>query len=477
MKKSVWLFAFLFALALLSGGCARRRYQPAPIQPAPAAAAFEQRTLDVPALKEFIKTNLRRDPEPWPPPAWDLELLTLAAFYYHPDLDVARARLGVAEAEAITAGARPNPSIRVIAGAGNIPENPWLFGLELALPIETAGKRGLRLERARLLTDAARLQLGETAWQVRDRVRAALLDHALAVRRVELLEHQRTLRSQMVALLQKRLQVGEISRSELQPARLEMATTATDFSIAEKQINSSRAALAQAVGVPVLSLETVRITVPLLDVPPAVASLNYGEIQRAAVLNRIDLRRSLAEYAAADAALKLEIAKQYPNLELAPGYDFEEGAHRFVLGVSIPLPIFNRNEGPIAEAEARRKEAAAHFLALQARIITETGKALALYGAALKRLDTASAAVLQVQSESERLARVSFSAGESDRVELTQILARGLEAARMRLEALQEANTAFMELENAVQRPLGSTPALPDIPLTHPRTEPPRVKP
>src|SRR6202790_2661995 len=109
-------------------------------------------------------------------------------------------------------------------------------------------------------------------------------------------------------------------------------------------------------------------------------------MQRDAVVNRLDVRRSLAQYAAAEDDLQLEIAKQYPDVQIGPGYTYEEKNNFFTLGVSTTLPIFNRNQGPIAEAEARRKEAAASFLEKQAQVIAAVERALAVYTATLKEL-------------------------------------------------------------------------------------------
>jgi hypothetical protein len=81
-----------------------------------------------------------------PPKAWDLRLLTLAAFYFSPTLETARARSAAAEAVIVTAGARPNPTVTLSPG---IP-SPYLLGFDLEVPVETAGKRGYRLEAARI---------------------------------------------------------------------------------------------------------------------------------------------------------------------------------------------------------------------------------------------------------------------------------------------------------------------------------------
>src|SRR5262249_39235022 len=112
----------------------------------------------------------------------------------------------------------------------------------------------------------------------------------------------------------------------------------------------TKAALAGAIGIPVGGLEEAEFSWPEMDTPPGSESLSPAEIQRDAVLNRLDIRRSLAQYAAAEGTLRLEIAKQYPDFNIGPGYTFEERHNFFTVGFSASIPIFNRNQGPIAEA-------------------------------------------------------------------------------------------------------------------------------
>ena len=75
----------LFGLA----GCAH--FESRPISPAESAARLESRSLTNDALKGFLKKNLQRELTDWPPPRWEFDLLTLAAFYYHPDPAIAPA--------------------------------------------------------------------------------------------------------------------------------------------------------------------------------------------------------------------------------------------------------------------------------------------------------------------------------------------------------------------------------------------------
>src|SRR5580700_11415314 len=85
----------LCVLAVLTG-CAH--FQPRPLSADTTAAQFDARRLDGPGLRDFITTNFNRPPPVWPLKKWDLNSFTLAAFYFHPDLAVARAQWQVAEA-------------------------------------------------------------------------------------------------------------------------------------------------------------------------------------------------------------------------------------------------------------------------------------------------------------------------------------------------------------------------------------------
>lgn len=88
---------------------------------------------------------------------------------------------------------------------------------------------------------------------------------------------------------------------------------------------------------------------------------------------------ALAAYAASQAVLQGEIARQYPNLTLGPGYQLDQGKEKWSVGIGVTLPVFNRNEGPIAAAEASRAAAAANFLAVQNRVLAEVDRAVADY--------------------------------------------------------------------------------------------------
>src|SRR6202521_5698664 len=106
----------LLAIFLFTG-CAMQRYQASPIVAGATASQFESRSLADDGLRSFEEKNLNQS-APWQPKTWNLQTLSLAALYFNPTLDLARARVERADGAVVTAGARPNPP------AGHSPVGP-----------------------------------------------------------------------------------------------------------------------------------------------------------------------------------------------------------------------------------------------------------------------------------------------------------------------------------------------------------------
>jgi outer membrane protein TolC len=183
-------------------------------------------------------------------------------------------------------------------------------------------------------------------------------------------------------------------------------------------------------------------------------------LRREALLERADVLAALAEYAASQSALQLEIARQYPDLRIGPGYEYDQGLNKWaVIGVSIELPVLNRNQGPIGEAEARRTEVAARFTALQASVIDEIDRALANRAAAQKALDRAEA-LFEAERRRHRSTTQAFEAGAVDRLALLTSDVTAIQAEQIYLDARIRVQQAVGDLEAAVQPPLNVNPAL-----------------
>ena len=436
-------------------GCAT--YHREPLDAVKTAQQFDSRSMSNPGLCQYLKANPDTKLSSCPPPQWNLAALTLVGFYYSPDIAVADARVREGDATVITARAVPNPTVHIgpqFREAISPNFAPWGIGsFNLDLPIETAGKRGYRTAEAQRLADAARLAAGETAWAVRSRIRAALLQYLLDLRQRDLLAHEEETLAQVVTLFEQRVNAGGASQPELYLAQSSLQATKLKFIELVARVSVDRNVLSAALGVPVSALDGVAFSWPGFDSPPGQQVLSPTEIQQLALLNRIDLRRQLAQYAAADEALKLEIAKQYPDINLTGGYSWEGGENIFELGPSAVLPVFNRNQGPIAEAEARRTEVAAQFLATQAGIMEQSQTALTRYRGALGALEAARTAA-ELQAKRLGQATRAVAVGESDTVVLAQTQLQDLSAQQGLIDSLTNAQTALGTLEDSIQRPL-----------------------
>ena len=429
------------------------RYHPKPVAPAKVMEDFEARRLDAPELKDFLLRN--QDIKDWPPAAWDLKALTLAAFYYHPDMDIARAEWGVARAGRITAGERPNPTLNPLMGYNSTTPRsevtPWIPEITLEIPIETAGKRGFRVAQARDLSEAARWNILAAAWEVRSRLRGAVLEVYAAGEKAALLRDQERLQAETVRIIEAQKELGEVSAYDVTQARVALDNGRLAAIEADRVKEDALARLASALGLPRRALDGVRLSFdgfrrPEPDIPA-------GEVRRHAVLNRSDILASLSEYAASQSALRLEIAKQYPDIRLGPNYQLDQTDSKWTIGLALDLPILSRNRGPIAEAEARRAESAARFLALQSRVISELNAAVEDCRSALLKSKAADDLLANLAGQ-ERAARVRRELGEISKLELLGIELELNAGAQARLEALVQAQEAVGRLENAAQSPL-----------------------
>jgi len=459
----------LLALCLLSG-CAH--YHARPLAPEKSAAQLDLRRLDEPGLKVFIESNSIFKPDHWPLEKWDLDSLTLAAFYFHPDLAVARAQWQLAQAGVKTSQGRPNPTLAASPqyNTTTLTPTPWAPGLTFDLPIETAGKRATRITEAERSAEAARWNYVSAAWQIRSGVRAALTEWAANQSRLPLLSHQRAAQREIVRFLQGSFAAGETARPELTAAEIALGKMELDFSSAEIKLAEARSRLAQALGVTPGALESVALQID--EIPDASPKLDAIAARRAALLGRSDIRAALADYAATEAALQLEIAKQYPDVHFNPGYQYDQGDNKWTLGFTLELPVFNQNQGPIAEANARRALAAAKFLQLQSQVSAQLDRAVAGWRSAQAQLKTSKAlgeAAARQQNAISNQRAVGVASGRdwaTAEIEINSIrLAQ--------LDSLTQVDMAMGALEDAVQQPSENLSLLKIVPSSSDRKSKP----
>jgi len=466
LKSHPYLKIFILGMvAMIATGCIR--YHPKPIQAASSLENFEARKLDSSELKNHLLAS--GVVNEWPPPVWDLKSLTLAALYYHPDLDIARAQWGVAEAGRITAGERLNPGINPMIGYNSTTPlsevTPWIPELALDIPIETAGKRGIRIAEARHLSESARRNVMAAAWGVRSGLRQAFLNLYLTERTETLLAEQLEYQTENVGLLELQFGVGQVSAFDLTQARIARDNSRLAALEASKQKAAAAISLAGALGVSAGALDGIRFSYDAFEHPPG--EVPPADVRRKALLNRSDIMAALSEYAAAEQALRLEIAKQYPDINLGPDYQLDQTDSKWTLGISLILPLLSRNRGAIAEADAKRTETAARFLALQSKVLGDLDSAIASVRSAVLAAKTADE-ILGELKKREGSAKIRWQVGEISKVEYLGVELELSANALASLDALVKSQEAVGQLENAMQSPLDKS----DWILATPKREP-----
>ena len=393
------------AISILIAGAyfgACQKFTPAPLSAASSAADFSSRSLSDPELRTYQAKSGNRPSGK----IWTRRPVEAAAEFFQPEVAVARAKAATALDAITTADTAPNPSLSFspeIGQSAGVP-SPWVLGFSLSFPIETARKRQFRTAQARLAANSAALAVTEAMFAARSAARSVLLEMEATTRRCAILSEQAEDYAETVRGLRSLVDAGEVSRTDLLRTQSLQSRAELDLSDARRLSQTSSARLAAAIGVPVSALGPYDFSYGSLEKSPEIPSTS--RLRKAAMLQRPDVLAALQDYAAADAALRLEIAKQYPDLNLSPGYQYDQGQSKWALGIGITLPI-DKNLGPIRAATAKRAEAAVLFQQTQAKASGELDQALAEVEATRTRIAQLDGILASRQKEislSEKLA-------------------------------------------------------------------------
>ena len=154
----------MMSLTLIVSGCGFQSYLPKPIEPKKIASKLEQRSVSDADFKAYLSAQNYPNNQV-PISLWGENELSLSALFFHPDLNVARAQWRAAQAAQITAAQRPEIGISGSADnhAQHKNKSPWTYALGIDIPIVTAGKREAQIAQAAGLSEAARIEIAQTA--------------------------------------------------------------------------------------------------------------------------------------------------------------------------------------------------------------------------------------------------------------------------------------------------------------------------
>jgi outer membrane protein TolC len=316
--------------------------------------------------------------------------------------------------------------------------------------IRPFGVRPALIARARAQAEAAREVIAVTAWQLRGEVRAALIALWAAKRAATLSVRGLAVASRYQRAVAQRYRAGMVSATALTTATLEQEQTQLGAAGSERRLRLARTGVAMALGLPVEALQGVRLDLEGISHPRRPG--NLGPLIHAALISRPDVLAALARYRASEAALRLAIARQYPSIQIGPGYQYDQAKNKFILAVSLPLPILNQNQGPIAQARAARRVAAAQFRAAQARVLAQIERAQTDWQGSEAELDNARQVRASAADVLSRR-RTEFGAGQIGRLRLLGAKEVLVKADQGALAASVHERIALGELEAALYHP------------------------
>ncbi|KVE32695.1 TolC family protein [Burkholderia sp. TSV86] len=302
------------------------------------------------------------------------DALSLAAAN-NPLLRSARAEADASVGTLIQAGARPNPSVSVLQEGFGARERTTT-GM-ISQTIELGGKRRSRLDAASYGREYALASLDVRTAALRADVTSAFYGLLAAQRQQQVAEESATIAARSAELADKRARAGKVSPVEATKARVAQAGAQIELMSAQTQTAAALARLVNVTGSADVrgrtatgDLETVPDVEPLSEL---LALLDDAPLTRAA---KADMQRN-------NARIAIEQAKRIPDITVSAGFKRVVAAgspyNQAVVGVSIPLPLFDTNRGALLEAVHRAKKADADFDSERARLRLELTQAYANY--------------------------------------------------------------------------------------------------
>ena len=351
-----------------AAGCVQ--YRPSPLNPTMQLGEYRARRLDDSTLLAWVERwtgASARD-------GWTDRQLAVAALKLRAGLPRARAEWRAAKAGERSAGARPQPGVsanveRAVSGSEG--QSPWVVALAGLLSLELGGKRGARLQEARAHASAAEADLALVAWRTVMATRQAVLHVTLAdsARQLAVVELAVTL--EVAGLERERFAESAVPASELYRTEAEVEVMRSAAAAAERDLIEARGSLAAALGVPPRSIDSIAVAPARSVACERLDAIGMDSLQAVALTARPEIARSLAEYAIADAQVKLQVAKQYPDLDLGPGFIWDQGVRRWTVALALPGLLAFRNRAPIVESESSRGAAGARVLETQESVLRE----------------------------------------------------------------------------------------------------------
>jgi cobalt-zinc-cadmium efflux system outer membrane protein len=335
-----------------------------------------------------------------------------------------QANLSVADAAIVTARLRPNPVLSGSAesldvlGTGFDEANqagPPQYAMRIDVPLERAHKREYRMEVADSAHRLAEAKVADVVRRLKLDVILASVDILEAKAKLQLAQDNLQTLERLVQLNERRLTSGAIAPLEVNRSRVAMLQYRGNARLAQLAVAEARLKL-----LPLLGRKPDEQPVDIddrLGVPPAEAAPDLAGLQSAAQSSRPDLQQLHHDQARTQADLRLQVAQGKVDYTVGAEYRREQGVNgrgnMLGLFVSVPLPVFNRNQGEILRATAEHEKANRSLTAVETDVAGEVASAYEEFNSARELLIEIERDLLKPTTEVREGTTYTYQAGAS----------------------------------------------------------------
>lgn len=364
-----------------------------------------------------------------------------SAFANNPDLAAAQWEIDIAQGVRQQAGLMPNP----VASwdAEDTRRNSRTTSIKLSQTLELGGKRGARIDVATRGQDAAALTLE----QRRNLLRAEVIDSyygALrAQERLDLAQRSLALAERGLVVAKGRVTAGKTSPVEATRAQVQLSEIRLELNRAQVGLSDAYRRLAASTGSAVPDFQAVATNPQSTPPLPAAAQL------LARLEQTVELRLAELQILQGEANVGLEKAQRIPDLDVSIGSQYDAGARERVnlVGVSMPIPLFNRNQGNVLAASRRADQARDLRNATELRLRTETRQALDLWQTANTEVLAFNQQILPAAQGAVDSATRGFEMGKFNFLDVLDAQRTLIAARNQYLTATAQATDAWVRIE------------------------------
>ncbi len=291
---------------------------------------------------------------------FDLKTLLDKAVAENPMMAVSKAQVEAAAAGITVARSFYNPDLELMAGPARYRGVPTPgaternYGVTISQPLDFPGTRTSRRELAEQQLTYAEKGIQTTSFDLRNLIKQAYLTVLLRQQILQMLGANLSVLQEIQTKIKRKVDVGEAARYELIKADTELLAAERDYASAQTRIDEAKAILRGMIGNMPDTFE-VKSELPTISELP-----NITELRQSAENNPY-LQQLITAKDSAEAKLKLEQALRFPGLTLKSDFTQDPDLNTFRVGVVLPLPVWNRREGQIAQAAAGVEEADANI--------------------------------------------------------------------------------------------------------------------